>query len=74
MTDLINFSTLITQAIPTKRESDLLSLTSIIEILKMKSRNSPAIIACADATLEHLKNPAPRTILYPVLLYSLQRS
>lgn len=51
ITDLVNFSTLLTQSVGNKRDCDQLSLTSIIEILKIKSKNSPPLLASADGTL-----------------------
>lgn len=72
--DLENLSSLITQVISTKREVDALSLISILEILKVKSKANPQLITCADSTIEHLRNPTPKAIQYDTLLYALQRS
>jgi hypothetical protein len=51
ITDLVNFSTLLTQAVGIKRDCDQLSLTAFIEILKLKSKNSPPLLASAAGTL-----------------------
>jgi hypothetical protein len=45
-----------------------------MEILKVKSKAYPQLIACADTTIEHLKNPVQKPIQYETLLYSLQKS
>jgi hypothetical protein len=65
---------LITQVITNKKESDTLSLISTMEILKVKSKANPQLIACADTTIEHLKNPVQKPIQYESLLYSLKKS
>lgn len=74
LADLINFSKMLTQVITSQRDAETVSLLSTIEILKLKSKSCPALIACADATLDHLRNPKAVPLQYQTLLYTLQRS
>jgi hypothetical protein len=61
---LINFGDIITQVIFTKRESDALSITSMMEILKVKSKSRTDLVAHTDIIIEHLKNPKENPIKY----------
>jgi len=45
-----------------------------MEILKVKSKSKPELIAHIDLTVDHLKNPKQNTVKYDALIYGLQRS
>ena len=62
--DLIVMGDLIRQSISTKREADTLSVLSIMEILKVKGRASPALVKSVEPVIAHLKQPSLQPIGY----------
>ena len=55
--DVINLNHLVMQTISTPAQSDSLSVTSLLEILKVKAKSNHELAGSVQETIIHLKNP-----------------